>query len=78
MSKPLDLPQDDATKYAEEYLAKWDSNKDGIVSWEESPRILRDFGFFRIDRNNDRQITREELIQAGQNSSGQYQRRGGQ
>jgi hypothetical protein len=78
MSKPLDLPQDDAAKYAEEYLAKWDSNKDGIVSWEESPRILRDFGFFRIDRNNDRQITREELIQAGQNSSGQYQRRGGQ
>ena len=76
--KPLDLPQDDATKYADEYLTKWDSNKDGIVSWEESPRILRDFGFFRIDRNNDRQITREELIQAGQNSSGQYQRRGGQ
>ena len=78
MSKPLDLPQDDATKYAEEYLAKWDSNKDGIVSWEESPRILRDFGFFRIDRNNDRQITREELIQAGQDSSGKNQRRGGQ
>ncbi|MFM8398719.1 MAG: hypothetical protein ACKOAH_12895, partial [Pirellula sp.] len=67
----------------DDYLAKWDSNGDGIVSWEESPRVLRDFGFFRIDRDNDRQITREELIQAGQSGVGQSgvgqgQRRGGQ
>ncbi|MBM3965145.1 MAG: hypothetical protein FJ308_08775 [Planctomycetes bacterium] len=67
-----------AIKYAEDYIAKWDSNKDGIVGWEEAPKVLRDFGFFRIDRNNDRQITREELIQAAQNNSGQTQRRGGQ
>ncbi|MEK0425712.1 MAG: hypothetical protein RJB11_1803, partial [Planctomycetota bacterium] len=29
-------------------------------------------------RNNDRQITREELIQAGQSGVGGSQRRGGQ
>ena len=69
---------DKATRYADDYLAKWDSNKDGIVSWEESPRVLRDFGFSRIDRNSDRQITRDELIQAGQSSASQTQRRSGQ
>ena len=71
MKLPADSQEDAATKYADQYIAKWDSNKDGIVSWEESPRILRDFGFFRIDRNNDRQISREELIQAGQRRGGQ-------
>jgi hypothetical protein len=78
MNKATDSSNESAVKYAEDYLAKWDSNGDGIVSWEESPRVLRDFGFFRIDRDNDRQITREELIQAGQSGVGQSQRRGGQ
>jgi len=78
MSAPANSQNEPAIQYADEYIAKWDSNKDGIVSWEESPKVLRDFGFFRIDRNNDRQITREELIQAGQNNSNQGQRRGGQ
>jgi len=77
MSTP-DAPMNDkAIRYAEDYLAKWDANKDGIVSWEESPRVLRDFGFSRIDRNSDRQITREELIQAGQATAGQFQRQSG-
>ncbi len=75
MSKSADPQSSAAMKYADDYVAKWDANKDGIVSWEESPRVLRDFGFSRIDRNNDRQITREELIEAGQTAS---QRRGGQ
>jgi len=78
MNKASNAPNQAAVKYAEDYLTKWDSNGDGIVSWEESPRVLRDFGFSRIDRNNDRQITREELIQAGQSGVGQGQRRGGQ
>ena len=78
MSKRLESQHEAAAKYADDYVAKWDSNKDGIVSWEESPRVLRDFGFSRIDRNNDRQITREELIQAGQSNANQGQRRGGQ
>ncbi|MFN9984515.1 MAG: hypothetical protein ACK52S_03085, partial [Pirellula sp.] len=78
MSKRLESQHEAAAKYADDYIAKWDSNKDGIVSWEESPRVLRDFGFSRIDRNNDRQITREELIQAGQSNANQGQRRGGQ
>lgn len=75
---PANTENENAARYADEYLAKWDSNNDGIVSWEESPRVLRDFGFSRIDRNNDRQITRDELIQAGQASAGQSQRRSGQ
>jgi hypothetical protein len=78
MNKASNAPNQSAVKYAEDYLTKWDSNGDGIVSWEESPRVLRDFGFSRIDRNNDRQITREELIQAGQSGVGGSQRRGGQ
>ena len=78
MNKASNAPNQSAVKYAEDYLTKWDSNGDGIVSWEESPRVLRDFGFSRIDRNNDRQITREELIQAGQSGVGGSQRRDGQ
>jgi hypothetical protein len=78
INKASNAPNQAAIKYAEDYLAKWDSNGDGIVSWEESPRVLRDFGFSRIDRDNDRQITREELIQAGQSGMGQGMRRGGQ
>lgn len=75
---PVSSQNEAAIKYADNYISKWDSNKDGIVAWEEAPRVLRDFGFFRIDRNNDRQITREELIEAAQNNAGQIQRRGGQ
>lgn len=71
MNKTSNVQNVSAEKYADDYIAKFDTDKDGIVSWEESPRVLRDFGFFRIDRNSDRQITREELIQAGQRRGGQ-------
>jgi hypothetical protein len=71
MNKTSNVQNLSAEKYADDYISKFDTDKDGIVSWEESPRVLRDFGFFRIDRNSDRQITREELIQAGQRRGGQ-------
>jgi hypothetical protein len=69
MSTIEETADSSATEYADDYLAKWDANADGKVGWEEAPKVLRDFGFSRIDRNNDREISREELIQAGRNSA---------
>jgi hypothetical protein len=69
MSTIEETADSSATEYADDYLAKWDTNADGKVGWEEAPKVLRDFGFSRIDRNNDREISREELIQAGRNSA---------
>ena len=69
MSTIEETADSSATEYADDYLAKWDANADGKVGWEEAPKVLRDFGFSRIDRNNDREISREELIQAGRSSA---------
>jgi hypothetical protein len=53
-----------AQEYADKYLRDWDANGDGVVGWEESPRVLRDFGFFRIDTDGNRELSREELMRA--------------
>ena len=63
-SKNTDTESPAAAAFADEYIGKWDANGDGIVGWEEAPKIQRDFGFSRIDSDGNRLLTREELIRA--------------
>lgn len=63
-SKNPDTESPAAAAFADEYIGKWDANGDGIVGWEEAPKIQRDFGFSRIDSDGNRLLTREELIRA--------------
>ena len=50
--------------FADEYLKKFDKNKDSMVSFAEVPRIVQDYSFHRLDKDGDRMITRDELIAA--------------
>ena len=63
-SKNPDTESPAAAAFADEYIGKWDANGDGIVGWEEAPKIQRDFGFSRIDSDGNGLLTREELIRA--------------
>jgi hypothetical protein len=57
-------PSAKAMAYADEFIRSMDRNGDGKISREEATSVVRDFSFFRLDRDQDRFITREELIQA--------------
>ncbi|MFN9851877.1 MAG: redoxin domain-containing protein [Planctomycetota bacterium] len=57
-------PSAKAVAYADEFIASMDRNGDGKISREEATSVVRDFSFPRLDRDQDRYITREELIQA--------------
>jgi hypothetical protein len=63
-SEPPNAESPAAAAFADEYIGKWDVNGDGIVGWEEAPKIQRDFGFSRIDSDGNGVLTREELIRA--------------
>ncbi len=53
--------------FAEKLLAKFDRNRDGQLSKDESPRIIRDYSFHQLDSNQDGLVTREEMIAATRN-----------
>ncbi len=57
-------------RYAAEFLAKFDGNKDGVVVIDETPRIVRDFAFRRIDTDDNGIVTRDELIEAARKQRG--------
>ena len=57
-----------ATAFAEKLLATFDRNRDGQLSKEESPKIIRDYSFHQLDSNHDGLVTREEMIAATRNS----------
>lgn len=57
-------------RYATEFLAKFDSNRDGVVVVDEAPRIVRDFAFRRIDTDENGTVTRDELIEAARKQRG--------
>jgi len=64
MSSASSGPSAKAVAYADEFIASMDRNGDGKISREEATPVVRDFSFPRLDRDQDRTITREELIQA--------------
>ncbi len=58
------------TKYADDFLAKFDKNKDGVVAVVEVPRIVKENSFNRIDTDGDGSITRDELIAVARTKRG--------
>jgi hypothetical protein len=63
-------PQVDANRYADEFLRRFDRNGDGVVHFAEATRIVQDYSFRIIDRDNDRRVTREELLEASRTLDG--------
>jgi Ca2+-binding EF-hand superfamily protein len=63
-------PKINADQYADEFLRRFDSNGDGVVHFAEATRIVQDYSFRIIDRDNDRRVTREELLEASRTLDG--------
>lgn len=57
-------PSEKALSYATDFVKSMDRDRDGKVSWEEATNVVRDYSFHRLDRDGDRFVTRDELIQA--------------
>ncbi|MEM0926460.1 MAG: redoxin domain-containing protein, partial [Planctomycetota bacterium] len=47
---------------ADQFFAEMDLNGDGVVQRDETPDTFRAFGFYRLDLNRDRRITRSEVL----------------
>ncbi len=69
-SKEVDEPTTGQNEYADNFLEKFDSNKDGTVILDEVPRIVKIYSFRRIDSDGNGSITREELIAAARTKRG--------
>jgi len=50
--------------FAEDFLKRFDSNQDAMISFSEASRIVQDYSFHRIDKDGDRMLTRDELMAA--------------
>lgn len=46
-----------------EFLERWDRDRDGVVTREETTRMFRKHGFGQLDLNGDRRIDRDELAE---------------
>lgn len=53
-----------AERRAEEFFARFDGDRDGVVTRLESARIIRDFAFAALDTDGDGTITRAEMVEA--------------
>ncbi|MCC6510338.1 MAG: redoxin domain-containing protein [Pirellulaceae bacterium] len=53
-----------AAKFADEFLAKLDLNRDGFVHYDEAPLSIQRYSFGRFDHNQDRKIDRQELLRS--------------
>ena len=70
VSNAVDEPSAGQVDYADNFLTKFDANKDGTVIVAEVPRIVKDYSFNRIDTDGDGSITRDELIAAARTKRG--------
>ncbi len=66
----LNEPTPGQLEYADNFLAKFDANKDGSVIVAEVPRIIKDRSFDQIDADDNGSITRDELIAAARTKRG--------
>ncbi|MCA9027071.1 MAG: alkyl hydroperoxide reductase, partial [Planctomycetaceae bacterium] len=47
--------------FVQEFIEKFDLNGDGEVERDETPLALEKFGFWRLDKDHDRRLTKSEL-----------------
>ena len=59
-----------ANAFADEFLKRFDSNKDNVVITAEVSRIVRDYSFRTLDVNGDGKITRDELLESSRTRRG--------
>lgn len=59
-----------AAKYADEFLARFDRNRDDAVTKAEASAAVRMLSFSILDRDGDGRITRPELLAAVQDRLG--------
>ncbi len=53
-----------AEKFADDFFGRFDGNKDGVVEPHETPLAFRKFAFHRYDDNDDKKLSREEVLSA--------------
>ena len=59
-----------AGAFADDFLTRFDANRDSVVVKAEVPRIVRDYTFWTIDANRDGKVTRDELIDSSRSRRG--------
>jgi len=64
------LPDAKAISFADEFLKRFDSNRDSVVITAEVSRIVRDYSFRTLDVNSDGKITRDELLESSRTRRG--------
>ena len=50
--------------YVDNYMQKMDKNGDGFIAKSEMPDIVRMWHYWRLDRNRDEVVTRDEVEKA--------------
>ncbi len=60
--------QQAAERFADEFLSRLDTNRDGHVHFDETPISIQRYSFHRFDNNGDRQIDRDELVKVAVHS----------
>lgn len=62
-NKADEMPEDPkAVAFADNLLQKYDRNRDGQLSREEAPQIIRDYSFSKLDANGNGIVTKEEIV----------------
>ena len=56
--------QQQADRFAEKYLKRFDRNEDGFITAHELPNSVRIFSFWAMDQNHDERISMDELSSA--------------
>ena len=59
-----------AASFADDFLTRFDANRDSVVVKAEVPRIVRDYAFWTIDANRDGKVTRNELMDSSRSRRG--------
>ena len=55
-----------AELFANDFFGRFDGNKDGVVEPYETPLAFRKFAFHRYDDNDDKKLSREEVLSAAE------------
>jgi Ca2+-binding EF-hand superfamily protein len=66
-----------AEAFADDYLSKLDSDRDGAVSRDEAPEAVRMFSFRQLDIDSDGFVRRDELVRHRMEGLGRRQSRFG-
>lgn len=60
----VDIPDDAASKWADNYIRRFDRDRDGILEKSEVSDLIRVYSFHLIDQNGDELLTRDELVRS--------------